>query len=93
MHDVEAEFVCDIVDRYRQRERIWGVFEEGVVIHLHFVEIEPLPKASEPEGLRIRDEVYLVTSICEGETKLRGHCARASVRRVTGDSDLHMAPR
>ena len=48
-------------------------------------------EAAETEGLIVGDEVHLVPVLRQRETQLGGDDPRATVRRVAGDPDLHVA--
>jgi hypothetical protein len=89
VHEVEPVGLGHLVQRYRQRERVGGVLEEGVLVHLHLVEEDPLPEPRQAEGLVIRHEVDLVAPLRELEPQLGGHGPGASIGRIAGDADLH----
>ena len=80
-----------VVDGRRQCQRVVRVFEEGVAFHLHFVEVDPLVKARQAEGLGVGDEVDLMPARGQPDPELGGDGAGTAVGRVAGDSDLHRA--
>ena len=53
VHEVQPFLEGRVVHGHRQRQGVRGVLEEGVVLHLHFVEVHPLPEVPQPEGLVI----------------------------------------
>ena len=45
--------------------------------------------AAETKGLRIGDEVHLVTACCQLNAEFSGDDAAAAVSGIAGDADLH----
>ena len=67
VHQVQLVLARGIVQSDRERERVRGMLEERVVLHLHLVEEHPLTEVVQAERLGVRDEVYLVPALSERE--------------------------
>ena len=78
-----------VVQRDRQSQRVRGMLEEGIPLHLHFVEKDPFVEMTQAEGLGVRYEVDLVAPIGELDPQRRGHGSRPTVRRITRHADFH----
>jgi hypothetical protein len=92
VHEIQPEFFGHLMNRNREGERIGGMLEEGILIHLHFVEIKTFAKTQQAERLSVGDEVDLVTAVGERESQLGSDRAGAAVRRVTGNPNFHGDP-
>ena len=68
------------------------MFEERVVRDGDFVVANVRLAAGETEGLRVGDEVHLVTARGELDAEFRGDDATTAVGGIAGDADLHKLP-
>ena len=62
-----------VVERHRESQRVGGMLEEGILLHLHFVEKHALMKTSQAEGLGVRYEMDLVTPLGKLDPQRGGH--------------------
>ena len=74
----------------RQRQVVRRIFEQGIPRDLYFVKTDIGLRGDQADGLRIRDEMDLVSTLGKFEAELSGDNAAAAVGRITGDSDLHV---
>jgi hypothetical protein len=93
VQQVEAVRPYDLVHAHGEREVVRRILEQGVSHHLHLVEVDAREERRQTERLLVGDEVHLVTAACERDPQLGRHGARAAVRRVAGDADLHVPSR
>ena len=68
------------------------MLEEGILIHLHLVEEDPLTEMLEAEGLGIGDEVDLVAPGGQIQPKFRRHGPGPTIGGITGYPDFHSYP-
>ena len=54
---VEVVRSCGVVQRARKSQRVRGMLEERILLHLHFVEEHPLVKMSQAERLGVGHEM------------------------------------
>ena len=87
--DVEVVLVGDLRQLRGEREGVGRILEQGIGQHLHFVEHHVFLELLEPEGERVGDEMNLVPPLRELHAQFGRDDARAAMRRITGDSDLH----
>ena len=91
MHVQQVELVDlgDFRHARGQRQVVWRVLEQRIARDFHLVIVDVLLRLGQTDGLRVRDEVHLVTALGQLETEFGRDHAAAAVRGITGDSDLH----
>ena len=90
VHQLELLAQRDLVLLHRERQRVRGLLEQGIVRRHDLVERDALGEfAPQPERARVRDDVDLVAAARQLQAELRRHGPGAAVGRVTGDSDAH----
>src|ERR1700728_76905 len=58
--------------------------------NFHFVIVDVRFLAPQSNGLRVGDEMNFVSALSQLQAQFRGDDSAAAVRRITGDSDLHV---
>ena len=89
MQDIELMIAHDLVHAHGECEVIRRILEQRIASDIHLVKPDPRQKTRQAKRLLVRDEVYLVTASGERNTEFSRHGARATVRWVAGDTDLH----
>ncbi len=89
VQQVEVVTKHHLVHADGQRQVVGRILEQRIAPHVHFVEEDARQERRQPEGLLIRDEMDLVTTLRERDTEFRGNGSRAAVRGITGDADFH----
>jgi len=82
----------DLVHPDGEREVVRRVLEQWVSTDVHFVEVDTREKLREPKRLLVRDEMDLVATRRERDTKLGRDGAGATVGRIAGNANLHVLP-
>ena len=77
MQQIQIIKLGDLGHPSRQRKIVRRILEERILRDLHFVKVNVRMRFGQPDRLRIRDEVNIVSSIGQLNTKLGGHDAAA----------------
>jgi hypothetical protein len=90
MQKVEIVELRNFSHAGRERKVIRRVVEQRVAGDFHLVIVDVRLLASEANGLCIGDEMDFVPALRQLQAKFRGDNSTTAVRRITGDSDLHV---
>ncbi len=89
MQQIEMVREHDLVHPHREREIVRWILEQRIPPDIDFMEVDPWLEGGQPERLLIRDEVHFVPASGERDAQLGGDGARAAIRRVTRNADIH----
>ncbi len=92
VEQVQVVIGCDFGHARGQGQVVRRVFKQGIVRDRDFVEGDVLLAAAQAEGLRVGDEVDLVTGGRQLDAEFGSDDAAAAVRGIAGNSDLHNEP-
>ena len=90
VQQVEIVELRDLGHARRQRQIVRRIVEQRIAGNFHFVIVDVRFLAPQPDGLRVGNEMDLVSALRQLQTEFRGDDSAAAVRRITGDSDLHV---
>ncbi len=90
VHVQQIEFVDlrDFGHARRQRQIVGRILEQRIARDFHFVIVDVGLRFGQANGLRVGDEVHLVTALRQFQAEFGGDHAAAAVGGITGDSDL-----
>ncbi len=89
MQQIEIVELRHLRHARRQRQIIRRIIEQRIARNFHLVVMDVGFRPSQPDGLRVRNEMDVVTALSQFQSQFRGHHAASAVRRITGDPDLH----
>ena len=72
-----------------QRQIVRRILEQRIVGDVHLVKVDVGALGVQPDGLPVRDEVDLMSAVCQLHPQFGGHHPAAAVGGITCDSDLH----
>src|SRR6266852_7897819 len=83
-------FACrHVVHLRRKRQGIGGMVEQGIIHHLHFMEMNAFRSLRHADGNGVADEVDFVPTRRQLETQLGGYHTTPTVCRITRDTNFH----
>jgi hypothetical protein len=91
VEEIEVAELRDLSHPRGQCEIIRGELEQRVARDRNLVIEDAVIASAEPEGLRVGDEVNLVTGCCEFDPKFSRNYSRPAIRGITRDPDAHHA--
>src|SRR5690349_10230496 len=89
MQQIEPVIEHDLVHAHSERQVVRWILEERISSNVHFVKEDARQKCREAKRLLVRDEVDLMPATRQRDAELRGQRAGSTIRRVTGDTNLH----
>src|SRR4051812_18725656 len=72
-----------------ERQVVRRIFEQRISRDFNLMEADVPLRSDEPDRLRVRNEMDLVSALREFQPELSGDDAAAAVSRITRDADLH----
>ncbi len=90
VQQVEIVELRDLRHAGGQRQVVRRIVEQRIARNFHLVIVDVRFLAPQPDGLRVGNEVDFVSALRQFQAQFRGHDAATAVRRITGDSDLHV---
>ena len=92
VQQIEAFRLGHLHHFYGQGKRVRRMIEQRITRNFHFMELNSLVGVRQPDGRSIADEVDFVAARGKFHPQFRGDHARAAVRWVTCDPNLHLDP-